>query len=47
MGNTISQRQVNQNNYRLATDELANGVYLVNIKTANGSVTKKVIVRHE
>ena len=47
MGTIINREQVNQNNYRLATDNLANGVYLVNITTANKNVTKKVIVKHE
>ncbi len=47
MGTVINTNQVNQNNYRLPTDHLANGVYLINIKTANENVTKKVVVRHE
>jgi hypothetical protein len=47
MGTVINNTQVNQHNYRLTTDNLANGVYLVNIKTANENVTKKVVVKHE
>jgi hypothetical protein len=47
MGTLISQTQVNQYNYRLNTDHLAEGVYLVNIKTANENVTKKILVKHE
>jgi hypothetical protein len=47
MGTVINSTRVNQNNYRLTTDHLTNGVYLINIKTANENVTKKVIVKHE
>jgi hypothetical protein len=47
MGTVINSTRVNHNNYRLTTDHLTNGVYLINIKTANENVTKKVIVKHE
>lgn len=47
MGTIINSVQINQNNYRIATDNLSNGVYMVNIKTPNKNTTKKIIVRHE
>jgi hypothetical protein len=47
MGTLVTQQAVNEFSYRLATNELANGVYLVHIKTSNEMITKKLIVKHE
>jgi hypothetical protein len=47
MGKLISREQVNEKNYQLATSELAEGMYLVNIKTNSENNTKKLMVKHE
>jgi len=47
MGATLNTISINQNNYRLTTSDLANGVYLINIKLENETVVKKVVVRHD
>lgn len=46
MGNLINREQVNEKTYHLSTAELAEGVYLINIKTLSETVTKKVLVKH-
>lgn len=47
MGTTIETKQIYEKNSRLTTSNFANGVYLIKIETANGIVTKKIVVQHE
>ena len=47
IGTNISSTMVNEKNFRISTSDLANGIYLVNIKTPTKTAIKKVVVRHE
>lgn len=47
MGTIVQRQEVNENNYRVSTNDLADGIYLIQIKTASNNVTKKVVVKHE
>ncbi|GAA4013831.1 T9SS-dependent M36 family metallopeptidase [Hymenobacter fastidiosus] len=43
---TVSAALMQQQGVRLTTTELANGLYIVRLKTSEGTITKKVMVQH-
>lgn len=47
LGDLILSEQINQNSDRISTSDLADGVYIINIKTITENLTKKLIVKHE
>ena len=47
MGSIIHVKTVNAHNYRVPTNELANGVYIISIKTVSENLTKKLVVKHD
>lgn len=47
MGTVVSSQRVNEFSYRFSTNELSDGVYMIQIKTSNENVTKKLVVKHE
>lgn len=45
-GKVIVQETVNASTAQLSTYNLTNGIYVLNVKTANGTIGKKLVVNH-